>query len=327
MKFRTELILEKGKFNLQYSDKILMLGSCFAEHIGEKMSALKYDTVINPMGIIYHPYPIHSSIIKALDGKMYEQEDFIKNIDGQFITWDSHSRLATTELSTSLKAINDGMSVLGQRLKVVNYLVISYGSAYVYHRDDYGYVANCHKFPAIQFTKELSKLDALRISMDDMISKVLSINPDIKILLTVSPVRHIKDGIIENNRSKAQLISMVHDTCDEYSQCYYLPSYELLLDDLRDYRFYNDDLVHPSSQAIDYIWSKVSEHVLDKNEEVTRKEIFKILSASNHRPVNPDAEQYQDFCKKQIENIGKISSIYPNMDFEKELRYFKKHVN
>ncbi len=324
MKFRTELHLQKSDIHIGYSDRLLLLGSCFSENIGQKLNQIKYLTTVNPLGIVYHPVPLHESIKDALSGKVIEESNLNRNIDGQYTAWNIHSRLSTVDAQESMNQMNDGLEQLKGSLQGANFLILTYGTAYYYDHKDYGPVANCHKFPSKDFEKKLSSTHELIDSFDRMLTSLKTVNPNIKVMLTVSPVRHIKDGIIENNRSKAHLISAVHEICDSNSQCHYLPSYELLIDDLRDYRYYADDMVHPSDQAIEYIWSKIGEHILDPSESTLRSEILKLIRAAEHRPFNANSQQHKAFLNTQRELTNKILETYPNLDFSKELEVFEK---
>ncbi len=324
MKFRTELRLKKSNISISYSDRILMLGSCFAENVGKKLLEIKYPTTVNPLGIIYHPLPLHTSIINAIDGKHMNQEDLNINIDGQYTAWNIHSRLSTLDLQKTLSQMNQGINTLKTSISNATHIFLTYGTAYYYNHKDHGPVANCHKFPSNNFEKRLSTPSELITSFEHVLSSIKMVNPTIKVHLTVSPVRHIKDGIVENNRSKAHLITAVHDICDRHENCQYLPSYELLLDDLRDYRYYKDDMVHPTAKAIDYIWSKIIDHLLNHAEATLRSDILKLVRAASHRPFNSGSEQHKSFLTSQISLVDKILASHPNLDFSEEMKIFKK---
>ena len=324
MKFRTELQIQKSDINIGYRDTLLLLGSCFSENIGNRLKQIKYSTTINPLGIVYHPVPLHSSIIEAIQGKEIDKSDLNENIDGQYTAWNIHSRLSNLDAEETISQMNNGIRQLRDSIKEADYLILTYGTSYYYDHKQYGPVANCHKFPSTDFEKKLSNPNELNSSFNEMYAKVKEVNPNIKVLLTVSPVRHIKDGIVENNRSKAHLLTSVHEICDQHNDCQYLPSYELLIDDLRDYRYYADDMVHPSTKAIDYIWSKISNHMLDPSEAKLRSDILKLVKAAAHRPFNLGSDQHQSFLATQVKTVDEILVNYPNLDFTDEMKVFKK---
>ena len=324
MKTRTELHLSKAPYQISYADKILMIGSCFTEHIGNKLTELKYDVVTNPLGIMYHPIPLHKTITDTINKIKIVAQDLILNPDGQYVHWNVHSSISSIDVSETVDLIQSRREMLLKTLQSAKYLIISYGSAYVYEHHTNGPVASCHKFGAEKFTKKLSSIKNLRSSFDQFCLLLASHFPHISILLTVSPVRHIRDGIIENNRSKAHLLSMVHDVCDSYYHIHYLPSYELLIDDLRDYRYYTEDMVHPSDTAIKYIWNKISNHILDTKDHQLRMNIFKIVQAAHHRPVNPNSDKHKMFCSKQMDDINTILKKHPHMNFGRELELLLK---
>jgi len=284
MKFRTELHLSPSPISITYKDKLVLIGSCFSENIGSKLKQAKYTTCINPIGIIYHPIPLHNTIIDALAGKEMQIDDLNKNNDGQYTAWNMHSRLCDVEADKTLNQMNEGITQLRDAIQEADYLILTYGTSYYYNHKEFGVVANCHKFPSVDFEKKLSSPKDITQHFDKLYKAIKDTNPTLDILLTVSPVRHIKDGIIKNNRSKSHLLTAVHDICDLYEHCLYLPSYELQMDDLRDYRYYADDMVHPSSQAVNYIWSKISEYILDPSESSIRSDISKLVQAAKHRP-------------------------------------------
>ena len=303
---------------------LLLLGSCFSENIGNRLKQIKYSTTINPLGIVYHPVPLHSSIIEAIQGKEIDKSDLNENIDGQYTAWNIHSRLSNLDAEETISQMNNGIRQLRDSIKEADFLILTYGTSYYYDHKQYGPVANCHKFPSTDFEKKLSNPDELNSSFDEMYANVKDVNPNIKVLLTVSPVRHIKDGIVQNNRSKAHLLTAVHDICDRYTNCQYLPSYELLIDDLRDYIFYADDMVHPSTKAIDYIWSKIRDQMLDPSEAKLRSDILKLVRAATHRPFNLGSDQHQKFLATQVKTVDEILVNYPNLDFTDEMKVFKK---
>ena len=323
MKSRTELQLEKSKISICYSDNLVLLGSCFSENIGDKFTQIKYHTTVNPLGIIYHPIPLHKGIIEAIHAKKISKQDLTLNVDGLYTTWDIHSRLSTIDAEETVIKMNEGISQLNRAVQNANYLILTYGTSYCYYHNKKGAVANCHKFPSRNFEKILSMPSELRNSFDLMYTELKKLNPNLKVLLTVSPVRHIKDGIVENNRSKAHLLTAVHDICDKHQDCTYLPSYELLIDDLRDYRYYAEDMVHPTAVAIDYIWKKIGEYILDTKEANLRAEISKIVIAASHRPININSEQHIKFLATQAKAIDKLAESYPNLDFGAEMKVFR----
>lgn len=323
MDFRTELHLNDSLHEITYDDKLLLVGSCFSENIGKKLSQIKYSVNVNPIGIIYHPIPLHNSIIDALHNVRISESDLNKNIDGRYTAWNFHSKLCTVDANQTLHNLNVGIQSLRSSLLKADYMFITYGTAYYYEHKEFGPVANCHKFPNSHFNKKLSSSQDLVESFEDMFLALKAINPDIKILMTVSPIRHIKDGIIANNRSKAALITAVHTICEKHNDCQYLPSYELLIDDLRDYRYYNDDMVHPSPKAINYIWHKIKNHILDASEANLRSSILKIVNASTHRPFNPASSEHQKFKNSQKLAISNILENYPAIDFSEELKIFE----
>lgn len=324
MKFRTELQLPPSPFHIKYDDRVCLLGSCFSENIGGKLTSYKYQAMVNPLGIMYHPYAIYNVIERALTEKWVTDSEMVRSPQELFVHWDAHSSLGSTSIDQAVQRINEALSDLRDELKTTKYLVLTYGTAYYYDHVTHGTVANCHKFPKVVFNKKLASIAELIKANNEVLQLLKIHNPDLSVILTVSPVRHIKDGMIENNRSKAHLLSAVHDACENHDFAHYFPSYELVIDDLRDYRYYTEDLVHPSSQAVDYIWHKLEDNILDPGEVNARNRINKLVQAAHHRPFNPDSESHQKFCKKQLSEIEEINKLFPQLNFDQEAIAFKK---
>lgn len=324
MQFRTELQLSTPLAHISYKDPILLLGSCFAENIGQVLQDLKYQVCINPHGIIYNPEVLAHIIAAAID-QTSNSNKVVEHPEGGYIHWLAHSRLSAHTSNEASDNFTKASALLRNRIRQCQYLIITMGTAFYYEHQEYGMVANCHKYPKGEFKKKMSTNSTIEKCYQSLIAQIRDINPEIKILLTVSPVRHIRDGIIENNRSKAQLISAVHNIC-ENEKVTYVPSYELLIDDLRDYRYYNHDMVHPSSQAISYIWEKLSPNLLSKSEDSLRDKIKKIINAAAHRPFNESSEKHQQFCQKQLDIINELNSNLSDIDLSREQLIFQKQL-
>lgn len=326
MKWRTTLNLSHQLAQIKYQEEILMLGSCFAENIGSILSGLKYQAAINPWGIIYNPVVLSQNMQAALQGINIEEEHLLEHPDGGYTHWSVHSRIKAMDKIKAVQKIEEAYQEAHRKILSSQYLILTFGTAYYYEHEQYGMVANCHKYPQKHFSKKMHDANSITTLVSALIRDIRARNPKLKVLISVSPVRHIKDGIIENNLSKAQLITAAHSLCQQLRDCRYIPSYEWLIDDLRDYRYFAEDMVHPSTQAIQYIWKQLEYQLLDKAESSLRDNINKIITASAHRPFNPNSEAHQSFCKKQLDRIQAIDDAYPYIDLSKERQHFTEII-
>ncbi|MFT6865837.1 MAG: hypothetical protein ACJA08_000663 [Cyclobacteriaceae bacterium] len=292
-------------------DQIVSIGSCFSDNIGDKLSQYKFKTLANPFGTLFNPY----STFKALAGKL-DKKNIVEN-QGIFYHWDAHGEISALNARDLEQSIKQKANDLNEWLVSAKWLIITFGSAFVYtHNKSKQIVANCHKVPQNEFSKSLLNPAEIASSYLDCINQIRKINPDLKVILTVSPVRHTKDGLNENNLSKGILHQAVAEIIKKDSLAWYFPSYEIMIDELRDYRFYKVDMIHPSDQAISYIWNKFRHSFIDKTSNSFINEWDKIISAMAHRPFHPESDKHQVFLNSLIE---KITPYQSKIDVKKEL--------
>ena len=306
MLFRTEIHLAESEQKIQAEDRIFSIGSCFASEMTSIFALGQLQTLSNPFGTIFHPVAINNAIKRIYDGSDYTEEDFIFSGE-KYISLDHHSSFDNRYLHKALTQINTSLAEAREFLRESKWIIITYGTSWVYEFiEKQKIVANCHKIPQKHFTKRLLSHLEVADAMAESVNMLRDITPkDAKILFTISPVRHIKDGLVENQRSKSLLINAVHEIVDVSEQCEYLPIYEILMDDLRDYRFYKEDLIHPNGQAIHYIWEKFSAAYLAKETDEFIKENRKINQALAHKPFDEKSEEYKLFHDKIKERIAK----------------------
>ncbi|WP_456439517.1 GSCFA domain-containing protein, partial [Psychroserpens sp.] len=244
MELQTKLSLKPQLHNqIDYNSKIGLFGSCFSEHIAEKFSYYKFQKFDNPFGILFHPLAIENLIVNAINEKQYSEDDIFFHNE-QWHCFEAHSKLSRTSKEELLKTLNTQVKATSAFLNDASHIVITLGTAWAYRLiETDNFVANCHKIPQKKFLKELLSVDAITESLEAIVSLIKSINSNVSIVFTVSPVRHIKDGFVENTQSKSHLISAIHQLVEPRKQLYYFPSYEIMLDELRDYRFYKDDML------------------------------------------------------------------------------------
>jgi len=283
--------------------KILLLGSCFAENIGERMTYHKFLAEINPTGICYNPVSLAENVRRAINTKLISANELINNGE-KYIHFDFHGSLGHYNSLDCLNGINNSLIQLNQTIRTADVIFITLGSAIVYeHIKNKKIVSNCHKFPQEIFKKRQLSIEEVSTSIDFIIQDILHVNPEVEIILTVSPVRHSRHGLVENSRSKANLISAVHSNTDDNDKVHYFPSFEILIDDLRDYRFYGKDLVHPSDEAIDYIWSYLLEQCMSVETLPDLKSIKSLMDTYHHKALNSSPEKKIQYLKTLKEKM------------------------
>ena len=285
MRFRTEIPVNTSDFKIKHDFKIAMQGSCFAENMASKFLNAGFSIDINPFGIAYNPLTLSHNLNRLLDNKPYTSNELFNDKD-IYHSFSHHSRFSGKDLNEVLSKINSRIEQSSIFLKAADLIIITFGTAYVYRLQSNGnIVSNCHKLPAKLFTYKRLTVDDITNEWSDLIVRLKTFNPSIRILFTVSPIRHWKDGAHENQISKAILLLTVDELIRNHSGCFYFPAYEIVLDDLRDYRFYAEDMFHPSSQAIDYIWELFTETWFDKETLKKTHEFEKIHKSINHIPI------------------------------------------
>lgn len=318
---RTKLGLEEFPAKIGYPQDILCMGSCFAVHMAEKLAHHKFNTLLNPFGILFNPFSISQSVLHMVNGVRYQAENLFQH-DGLWHSYDHHGAFSAPDREVCLKKINQSLSDGIHFLKNAKWCIITLGTAFVFvEKKQQRIVANCHKVPGNQFTRlRLNKAEIV-LQLSGSIQAIKKMKPDIRFILTVSPVRHIRDGLVENQRSKAILLLAAEELSQQFEHVYYFPSYELLLDDLRDYRFYEADMIHPNALAIDYIWERFGEAFFAENTRQIMGEIKKITQAARHRPLHPQRAAHQEFIRAQLAKIEKLEKQYDFLDFgtEREL--------
>ncbi len=298
MKLRTEIKLEPQQQNqIDYTSKILLLGSCFSENIGNKLTYYKFDTVVNPFGILFTPTAIEKVIQDTISKKKYDLKDLVLQ-NGLYHSLHHHSDISDTNAEQVLNNIHQAQKSCLERLKTATHIIITLGTSWIYqYLKTKEFVANCHKIPEAEFTKKLLSISEIENSLQEIIKTIRKVNPNTQITTTISPVRHTKDGLIENSLSKAQLLTAVHKTRENHHAAYF-GSYEIMMDDLRDYRFYDADLIHPNTTAINYIWEQFSNVWIIEKAKSYFKRIVSVQQSKLHKPFHKNSEAHQQFLDK-----------------------------
>jgi hypothetical protein len=321
MDFRLEFFPKVFEEKIKHHHKLMLIGSCFTEQIGAKLSAHKFQTCENPNGILFNPISITRSLESYISHKNYSAGDLFLHNE-LWGSWDHHTRFSSTDKNEALQKMNTSTLQASAFLKEADWLMITLGSAFVYELENNQVVANCHKVPTDKFHKKLLDVDGLKSTLDNLIAHLRKYNPRLKIIFTISPVRHLRDGFVENNKSKSVLINATHQVVENYSFIYYFPAYELVIDDLRDYRFYAEDMVHPNYAATNYVWEKFIATCIDEAAHPLMKEIATINAARNHKAFNPNSELHKRFLATHLDKIQRIQQQYPYINFGADIQYF-----
>lgn len=320
MEFRTKTDIPTWSYRLRHSDKLLVMGSCFAEHIGKRLEQMKFRTMINPYGVLYNPLSIAEGLKRLIEQRPFTEEELHEFPDGGWNTWLHHSHYSHPDKSTALTAINSSMEAASHQLAEADVLILTLGTAWVYRLQDTNeVVGNCHKVPERRFIRQRLQVRKIVDTLSTILRRTYEINPKLRVLFTVSPVRHLKDGLHGNQLSKSTLLLAIDELCQMFpEQCHYFPAYEIVMDELRDYRFYADDMAHPSSQAVEYVWRCFVEHHIDSEAQLFMLQWEKVLRALEHRPFQPKSEQYKRFIEQTMASILVLKEQYPHIEVEKE---------
>ena len=292
-------------------------------YVFDLMSGVKVNTLANPFGILFNPFSIMNSLERMLNNRPYEEGDLLQ-VGDHWVSLDHHGKFNNQDKSTALASINASLLRGRNQLLSSDVVFITLGSSWVYeHLQQERVVANCHKIPNKEFNKRILTQQEVHLILRHVPELFRAKKLKAKIVFTVSPVRHWKDGATENQRSKSQLLSAVHSVVDEFDNCHYFPSYEYMMDDLRDYRFYATDMLHPSPQAIDYVWQKFQTSFFSDETRLICKEISAVIQAASHRPLDPESNSFQRFLKKQLEIIDQLEKSYPQLSLSEERKSFQ----
>ena len=337
MNFMLDIQLPKAEKQITHHHKILSVGSCFTEHIGAALADLKFDVLQNPNGILFDPSSVSSSLLSYIENKQYSDDDLFQ-LDEVWQSWQHHSRFSSVDKGNVLSGINKSQTTAHQFLKKADWLIITLGTSFSYRLKDAnhdanlhipfgtGAVANCHRAPAQWFEKYMMTVAETIEALDHTIHQLFQFNKEVNIIFTISPVRHIRDGVIENNRSKARLIEAVHHLVNKWDRVYYFPAYELVIDILRDYRFYSEDMVHPNYLATDFVLAKFLATYTGGETNILIKEIKNLRIAQKHKPSHPTTAAHKNFLKSSLEKMKTLEQQYPHVNFKKEIDYFSNEL-
>ena len=331
MKFRSELEIKTAAAPIRYPESILLAGSCFTEHMGDRLNSYRLPVLQNPHGILFNPISICDTLLSCVEDRRYGAADLFE-LGGLWSSWAFHGRFSGPDPEACLEAMNASQRAAAAFLRKADWLVLTLGSAWVYELRAgaaplAGFtpgqaVANCHKAPADWFIHRLLPVEEVLSALDHLLHRLHLLRPNLRVLFTVSPVRHLREGMVENNRSKAVLIQAVHHLVGKFDRLDYFPAYELVIDDLRDYRFYAEDLVHPNYQATQYVWEKFAASFMHTEARAIMQALDPILAARRHKPFNPGSEEHRRFLRRMGTDAAALQAKYPFLDLSEDIAYF-----
>ncbi len=326
MQFMLNADINPLREKISYADKIMLMGSCFTEHIGNALTELKFQMLQNPNGILFSPDAVCRALNSYIDNRQYIENDLFY-LNEVWNSWQHHSRFSNIDKAVCLQNINASQNAAHEFLRDADWLFITPGSAFIYHlihnpSSAGPAVANCHRAPANWFEKKLLPVKEISALLNDTIANIKVYNSKCKIIFTISPVRHIRDGIVENNRSKARLIEALHSVIETHDHCFYFPAYELVIDVLRDYRFYDTDLVHPNYAATEFVMEKFIETSMDANTQEIMQQVKQVVIARKHKPLQPQTQAHAKFLQTNLEKTRVLQKQYSFLDLKQEIEYF-----
>ena len=326
--FTTPVNIERYPFSMDYLSPVMFMGSCFAESIGNRMVERKFPAQVNPFGVVYNPVSVALVLKRIMGGTPFGASELYKH-NNLWFSFSHHTSFSSPDRDECLDRINTSLAQAHEFWEKTEYLAITFGTARVYTHNKLNHVvANCHKIPAREFTHSLLSVDEIVSLWSDLLTEILNAKKELRIILTVSPVRHWKDGPVGNQISKSTLLLAVSQLVERFRErVFYFPSYEILMDELRDYRFYADDMLHLSSTAVEFIWRKFRAAALNADAIKLSLEIERILSAVNHKPFNPKSDDYRAFVNHVMQSMRRLQEKFPAIDFAKEINILQEYMN
>ena len=313
MILQTEIKIQPLEQTIHYGDGLLFLGSCFADEVGGLCRGLGFDALVNPFGVLYNPASIAQSVTRLDNGKPFTSEEVIRVGEGQYCTFSHNTAFWNVSESALLEQVNQSLAEAHAHFVKSKWIILSLGTSWVFRDKENGLVvSNCHKLPAARFERVFLSVE----QSVHYLAEIVQRHPEKQFIFTVSPLRHLKDGLHENQLSKAALLLAVDQVCKQFGNAHYFPAYEILLDELRDYRFYKEDMVHPTEQAVRYIWERFADFAIDPKEKPAMKAAAELKQMLQHRPVFPESEAFKKFELLKEKKISELKRAFPRICLE-----------
>lgn len=327
MDFRTKIEITRQEPQINHMTKMMLFGSCFSENIGGKLKDYKFDVDVNPFGILYNPLSILSNIERLIEKRNFEDDDIVEH-NGIYQSFMHHGDFSDVNKSLCLSKIRTSFDKACEAVMKTDVFLFTFGTAYIFRlKETNEVVANCHKFPAATFERERLTVEQIVDKWSGLIDKLLENNPNVRMIFTVSPIRHWKDGAHENNVSKAILHLAIDNLKLKYPKSViYFPAYEIVMDELRDYRFYANDMMHPSAVAVEYIWERFGDAFLSEQTIGIGNEWRRIRQAMEHRPINPNSESHRAFLKQTLSKLIEYDNKYPFINLTDEIKNLTERI-
>ncbi len=328
MSFFTEIKIPEFPWKMDYLKRMMFFGSCFSENIGQKLIDLKFNVDLNPFGILYNPVSIANSLKILIEKRIFNENDLFQD-QGLWSSFCHHGRFSDTNPRAVLEMINSRIAMSSEFLLKADFLIITFGTSWVYELKRTGQVvSNCHKVPAAEFKHFRLGVYEITEAYRELLEELWKFNPNLKVVFTVSPIRHWKDGAVENQVSKATLLLAIDRLLNGFgdTKCRYFPSYELMMDELRDYRFYAEDMLHLSPVAIDYIFERFNRTIISNECMNVAKDVVRIRKAVLHRPVHSFSDEYKKFLLYNLKEINKLTINFPYLNFANEKMYLEQKL-
>ena len=310
MILQTEIKIQPLEQTIHYGDGLLFLGSCFADEVGGLCRGLGFDALVNPFGVLYNPASIAQSVTRLDNGKPFTSEEVIRVGEGQYCTFSHNTAFWNVSESALLEQVNQSLAEAHAHFVKSKWIILSLGTSWVFRDKENGLVvSNCHKLPAARFERVFLSVE----QSVHYLAEIVQRHPEKQFIFTVSPLRHLKDGLHENQLSKAALLLSVDQVCKQFCNTHYFPAYEILLDELRDYRFYKEDMVHPTEQAVRYIWERFADYAIDPKEKPAMKAAAELKQMLQHRPLFPESESFKKFEQLKEKKISELKRDFPRV--------------
>lgn len=310
MIFHTEINIKPLEQTVVYADALLFLGSCFADEVGVICKGLGFNALVNPFGVLYNPASIAQSVERLDSGRPFTRDDVIAVGERQYCTFNHNTAFWNTSEDMLLQTINQRLGEAHEHFMKSKWLVVSLGTSWVFkHRMSGQIVSNCHKLPAHQFDREFLTVER----SSQYLSGIVERHPEKQFIFTVSPLRHLKDGMHGSQLSKAALLLAVNEICRQFANAHYFPAYEIMMDELRDYRFYKEDMVHPTEQAVHYIWERFAEFAINASEKPAMNAAAELRQMLEHKPLFPETEAFKRFELQKERKTAELKKNYPDV--------------
>lgn len=328
--FITPVDIPRSKVEITHDCPIFLMGSCFAENMGNRLAANKFDCLSNPFGVLYNPMSIAEAVGQVISGHRYDEASpELLEHGGQWHSLMHHSTFSADTKQECLTRINEQLEQAEKFIRKAGLMMVTFGTAYVYrHRTTEQIVGNCHKLPEHTFIRERLSTEEIVNKYTTLIERLTQVNPNVHLLFTVSPIRHLRDGLHANQLSKATLLLAIDRLCQLMPErCSYFPAYEIMMDELRDYRFYADDMMHPTPMAVEHIWKRFADACFSPSTQKLLLTWQEILQGLAHRPFHPESEAYKQFLSQIELRIHRLKEKYPTFDAENELALCRTRLN